>query len=89
MSHLDPLGRDPTVRVRARGYEGRFLGEAIARGAASPGAALSALLTSAAHCRLLVSASATQAGVWVARAGRNRRDVVWVVELGDEDGGRG
>jgi uncharacterized protein YkwD len=82
MSHLDALGRGPTARARAHGYGAHFIGEAIARGARSPEEAVEALAASPAHCRLLASPEATQAGVWVARARENPRDAVWVIELG-------
>jgi uncharacterized protein YkwD len=81
-AHTGPNGSTPESRVRAAGYAGSYMGEALAAGQATPEAALAALLASPPHQRILLDAGATVVGIGYYYQAGSAYGHYWVVETG-------
>ena len=62
-SHNGLDGSTPQSRIKASGYAGRFKGEALAAGQASPQSALNTWLNSPSHRDILMDRSAVEVGI--------------------------
>jgi uncharacterized protein YkwD len=62
-SHDGIDGSSPQSRIKASGYTGRFKGEALAAGQASPQSALNTWLNSPSHNAILMDRGAVEVGV--------------------------
>jgi uncharacterized protein YkwD len=62
-SHDGIDGSSPQSRIKASGYAGRFKGEALAAGQASPQSALNTWLNSPSHRDILMDKAAVEVGI--------------------------
>lgn len=81
-SHTGPDGSTPEQRLKAAGYSGAFLGEALAAGQASAQAVVSSWLASPAHRDILMTAAATSIGIGHYYQAGSNYGHYWVLVVG-------
>lgn len=73
--HISPEGTSPIQRAQRAGYTGSYIGENIAKGYSSAGAAMDAWKKSESHCKAMMDklytemGAATTQGYWVQEFG--------------------
>lgn len=79
--HTDLRGESPADRVRATGYRERLVGENIAYGVDSIGAAVQGWLSSPGHCENIMDPRFAEMGIGYAAGTTARRGLYWVQVL--------
>jgi uncharacterized protein YkwD len=77
--HYPPSGSTPAGRIAAAGFEGQYEGEALSAGQPTPAVALSRLLGSPAHAKILLNPNAIAVGVGYAYDASSYYGSYWAI----------